>query len=45
MRVELPTKVNGTATYGIDVQVPGMLYGTVLRATNSINAVLTLPGS
>src|SRR6185312_477465 len=32
MRVELPTKVNGTATYGIDVQVPGMLYGAVLRA-------------
>src|SRR5215204_6211184 len=32
MRVELPTKVNGSATYGIDVQVPGMLYGTVLRA-------------
>lgn len=32
MRVELPTKVNGTATYGIDIQVPGMLYGTVLRA-------------
>src|SRR5205823_13534553 len=25
MRVELPGKVNGTATYGIDVQVPGML--------------------
>src|SRR5712692_1948225 len=32
MRVELPSKVNGTATYGIDVQVLGMLYGTVLRA-------------
>ena len=32
MRVELPTKVNGTAQYGIDIQVPGMLYGTVLRA-------------
>jgi isoquinoline 1-oxidoreductase beta subunit len=32
MRIELPNKVNGTATYGIDVQVPGMLYGTVLRA-------------
>jgi isoquinoline 1-oxidoreductase beta subunit len=32
MRVELPRKVNGTATYGIDVQVPDMLYGTVLRA-------------
>ncbi len=32
MRIELPLKVSGTATYGIDVQVPGMLYGTVLRA-------------
>jgi isoquinoline 1-oxidoreductase beta subunit len=32
MRVELPSKINGSATYGIDVQVPGMLYGAVLRA-------------
>jgi len=32
MRAELPSKVNGSAIYGIDVQVPGMLYGTVLRA-------------
>ena len=32
MRVELPSKVNGSAQYGIDVQVPGMLYATVLRA-------------
>jgi isoquinoline 1-oxidoreductase beta subunit len=32
MRVELPSKVNGSATYGIDVQVPGMVYGAVLRA-------------
>jgi isoquinoline 1-oxidoreductase beta subunit len=32
MRIELPSKVTGTATYGIDIQVPGMLYGTVLRA-------------
>src|SRR5262249_29418651 len=31
MRIELPSKVNGSATYGIDVQVPGMLYGAVLR--------------
>ncbi len=31
MRVELPQKVNGTAQYGIDVQVPGMLYGASLR--------------
>src|ERR1700680_3077613 len=32
MRLELPQKVNGTAQYAIDVQVPGMLYGAILRA-------------
>ncbi len=32
MRVDLPGKVNGTAQYSIDVQVPGMLYGAILRA-------------
>ena len=31
-RVELPGKVDGSARYAIDVQVPNMLYGTVLRA-------------
>ena len=32
MRAELPHKVNGSAQYAIDVQLPGMLYGAVLRA-------------
>jgi isoquinoline 1-oxidoreductase beta subunit len=32
MRVELPGKVNGTAQYSIDVQMPGMLYGAILRS-------------
>src|SRR5712664_4606612 len=32
MRAELPRKVNGSAQYAIDVQLPGMLYGAVLRA-------------
>src|SRR3954451_21197383 len=32
MRTELPGKVNGSARYAIDVQVPNMLYGAVLRA-------------
>jgi isoquinoline 1-oxidoreductase beta subunit len=32
MRAELPSKINGSATYAIDVQVPGMVYGAVLRS-------------
>ncbi len=32
LRAELPNKVNGTAEYSIDVQVPGMIYGAVLRS-------------
>jgi isoquinoline 1-oxidoreductase subunit beta len=32
MRIELPQKINGSAQYSIDVQVPGMLYGAILRA-------------
>jgi isoquinoline 1-oxidoreductase beta subunit len=32
MRVDLPGKVNGTAPYSIDVQVPGMVYGAILRS-------------
>src|ERR1700756_5545388 len=31
MRVELPTKVNGSAIYAIDVQVPGMIYGAIVH--------------
>ena len=31
-RVELPLKVTGAAKYGIDVQVPGMVYAAVLQA-------------
>ncbi|MGH6790893.1 MAG: molybdopterin cofactor-binding domain-containing protein [Pseudolabrys sp.] len=32
LRVELPNKVNGSAQYSIDVQVPGMVYGMVVRS-------------
>jgi isoquinoline 1-oxidoreductase beta subunit len=31
-RVDVPLKANGTAKYGIDVQVPGMIYASVLEA-------------
>lgn len=30
-RVDVAAKVNGTATFGLDVQLPNMLYGAVLR--------------
>ena len=31
VRVDAPAKVTGTATYGVDVEAPGMLVGKVLR--------------
>jgi isoquinoline 1-oxidoreductase beta subunit len=32
-RVDVPSKVNGTAKYGIDVHVPGMVYASVLEGS------------
>jgi isoquinoline 1-oxidoreductase subunit beta len=31
-RVDVPSKVNGSARYGIDVQVPGMVYASILQS-------------
>lgn len=31
-RIDVPSKTDGTAVFGIDVQLPNMLYGAVLRA-------------
>lgn len=32
-RIDVPSKVNGTAIYGADIQLPNMLHGIVVRAT------------
>ncbi len=31
MRIDVPAKVNGSAQYGMDVQVPGMVYAAIFR--------------
>ncbi len=31
-RIDVPLKVNGTAQYGIDVRVPGMMYAAIARS-------------
>ena len=33
-RVDVPSKTNGTAKYGIDMQVPGMIYASVLEVAD-----------
>ena len=51
-RLDVPSKTNGTAQYGMDVQVPGMVYATTLRTpiegaspeTVDDSATLTIPG-
>jgi isoquinoline 1-oxidoreductase beta subunit len=51
-RVELPSKLNGTAVFGMDVRVPGMLYAAVKQSpvfggqvkTLDRESVMRLPG-
>ncbi len=51
-RVDVPAKSNGTAKYGIDARVPGMVYATMVRGPvrgsaptgSNADAVKKLPG-
>ena len=35
-QLDIPAKINGTAKYGIDAMVPGMLYGKPVRAAGAL---------
>jgi isoquinoline 1-oxidoreductase beta subunit len=41
-RIELPLKVTGAAKYGMDVQVPGMVYAAVLQSPYAGGAPVTI---
>jgi isoquinoline 1-oxidoreductase beta subunit len=41
-RIELPLKVTGAAKYGMDVQVPGMVYAAVLQSPYAGGAPMTV---
>ncbi len=44
-RPEIPSKVNGTAVFGIDGDVPGMLYASIERSPSIHGKVLSFDGS
>ncbi len=44
-RPDLPSKVNGTAIFGIDVRVPGMVFAAVKNATVFGATVATVPAA
>lgn len=45
MRIDTPSKVNGTASYGIDQVLPNMLYGALAQSPVLGGSVLSFDGS
>ncbi|MFD1820450.1 isoquinoline 1-oxidoreductase, beta subunit [Pseudarcicella hirudinis] len=44
-RPEIPSKVNGTAVFGIDSNVPGMLFVSIERSPTILGKVISFDGS
>ncbi len=44
-RVDVPAKVNGSATFGLDVRVPGMLFAVIARCPYFGGTLKTFDGS
>lgn len=44
-RPEIPSKVNGTAVFGLDAVVPGMLYATIEHSPTMLGKVVSFDGS
>ncbi len=42
-RLDVPAKVNGSAVFGMDVKVPGMLFGAVVHCPTLGGTVRTMP--
>lgn len=44
-RLDIPAKVNGSAIYGIDVVLPGMVYATTVHCPTLTGTVQTMPSA